>query len=184
MRKLAVIIICIPVLFSCSRIEISGDEKQLLLSEKAFSEYGYSFPDAPQGKYTKFRLPDGAIEMTYIYKGYAKDSSYLNISNMITIDKSRIDAEDTYLTKAKSVNLSKVSNSKLQKIEGFGYGDDSVLYLWLTNDQPVGNYFLFRMNNITYQLFFQGFYFADSESWSQFFTHKIEPSVKTLFGKN
>ncbi len=183
MRKLTFIILCIPGLFSCSRIEISGDEKQLLLSERAFSEYGYSFPDAPQGKYTKFRLPDGAIEMTYTYKGYAEDSSYLNISNTITIDKNRIDAEDTYLTKAKSVNLSKVLNSKLIEIEGFKYGDDSFLYLWLTNDKPAGNYFQFRLNNITYQLFIQGFYFADSESWSQFFADKIEPSVKILFKK-
>lgn len=176
MQNKTLIIIPIFLIFSCSKIEISNEEKQLLLNEKAFSQYGFNFPNAPQGNYTKFKLPDGAVEIAYMYKGYALDSSYLYISNTITTDRYITDAEATYTAKAESINLSTVFKTELQTIEGFDFGDKSVLYLWLTNDEPVGNYFQFRQNNITYQLLLQGFYFSDKESWKQFFTTNIAPA--------
>ncbi len=180
MRNHIGFILVILQLLSCSGLEISEDEKQLLLSEKAFTDYGFTFPDAPQGKYSKYQLPDGAIEIRYSYKGYALDSSYFYLSNTITTDRNAGDAEETYVTKEESINLSTVINSKLIPLEGFHFGEESVLYLWLTDNEPVGNYFQFRYKNITYQLLLQGFYFSDPEDWTQFFNKSIAPFVNTI----
>jgi len=180
MRNPLFIILFILLLHSCSRIEISENEQLWLLNEAAFTSYGFDFPDAPQGKYSKFKLPDGAIEIVYNYKGFAEDSSVLYISNTITIDKKESDAEETYLTKAESINLSKVFNSELTLLEGFSFGEESILYLWLTDHEPIGNYFQFRQNTITYQLLLQGFYFSDLESWIHFFENTIHPAISKM----
>ena len=168
------------LLFSCSSLEITESDKQQLLNEQAFAEYGFTFPDAPGGKYTKYQLPDGAVEIRYTYKGYTIDSNYFYLSNTITTDRYLSDAKETYIAKEGSIQLSKVINSKLVVLEGFKFGDESVVYVWYQNDEPAGNYFLFRQKNITYQLLLQGFYFSDIESWKYFFNSGIAPSIKKI----
>ena len=169
------------ILSSCLGKNISEIEKQSLLNESAFNEYGFKFPNAPLGKYTKLNLPGGATEIEYIYRGYAEDSSYLYISNTITIDDNAGEAEATYRAKSKSIQIGKILNTKPEMMEGFEYGNKSILYILISDNEPIGNYFQFQLNNITYQLILQGFYFSDMQSWERFFKAKIEPAVSKIF---
>ena len=180
MRKTVNFIVVAILMFSCSSQEITEKEKKELLNEQAFAEYGFTFPDSPGGKYTKYQLPDGAVEIRYTYKGYTIDSNYFYLSNTITTDLYLSNAKETYLAKEGSIQLSKVMNSKLVVLEGFQYGDESVLYVWYQNDEPAGNYFQFRQGNTTCQLLLQGFYFSDIESWKYFFNSGIAPTLKNI----
>ena len=180
MRKTVTFIIAAILMFYCSSQEITKNEKQQLLNEQAFAEYGFTFPDVPGSKYTKYKLPDGAIEIRYTYKGYTIDSNYFYLSNTITTDRYLSNAKETYISKEGSIQLSKVMNSELVVLEGFQYGDESVLYVWYRNGEPAGNYFQFRQKNITYQLLLQGFYFPDTESWKHFFNSGIASTLKNI----
>lgn len=173
LKPVVIHILLFFLITSCIRINIKSEEKNILLTELDFEQYGFEFQSSVAGKYKKYKYLDGSYEIEYEFDGYDKNSAYLFISNTLITDLTEEEAEITYQAEGVVTKLSHLIKSEFLPVEGFLYGNRSELFIWYVEGVPTGNMCRFQISNRTYYLIIGGIYFNNLTEWMLFFNDKI-----------
>lgn len=174
-KQLTISFIPVFLMIACIKVSISPHEKLLLINENVFKNYGIEFSEFDRGEYSKTSYFDNSTELKYTFKGIAKDSTYLYISNIINVFTSEEEAEKKYKAENSLIKISPLISAKFIRIENDQLNEKAELYLWMIDNQPAGNLFRFQKNEFSYYLLIGGIYFETAKEWEQFFRENTSP---------
>jgi len=163
-------------LSSCTKKVFTVAERNLLITPQDFEVYEIYFANADSiGKFKKLGFVDGSIELKYEFETNQEDTTELYINNIISIEKTKLEAKLTYAAEKGGVKLGKISKIHFKELDDiFTYGDASKFYLLETKKgEPIGNLFQCRKGKFVYFIVFSGVYFDDKDDWSEFILPKL-----------
>lgn len=185
MKKIISIIFTAAVLLhlSCSKKEITPEEKELFIPLSAFEVCGIKTPDDAAGSetFTKKVYFDSSYELEYEFDPGENQSDISYLSQTISVDNDEKDSvdNDKMIHTLFDAVLKAFGISMREKPGIYRYGDRSKLYVLVTKDGlEAGNILFAGSGKISYLYMEVGFTIEKTEQWKTVFDKRLDRIMK------
>ncbi len=177
---LVFLLIGLALFSGCKEIEITDQQKELLITASDLTDYiDYDIDVESCENYKGIKNLDGSIELDYEfdYEKNENNESPLYISSGIEYDKTVLDAKENFKILVGAFKIGAFIGNKDVKIVKddnlLNWGDESYCAYMELDGIKLGNIFAFRKENKIISLIITGTYFDDKETVSEFFLDKL-----------